>query len=197
MGPYINCWATLLMRRLAPVILMVLASSAQAAPHVDACLAQLPKTLIAAIPTNFPGYRAPHETDNLPEDVKFNKAHGGKGCLGVAIADFDGDGKKDYLLGVTAVTSQSGLAVIALARTKGWQFHQIKSWTEDVRFRQYVAALKPGTHTRTESLDTPLAEGELESMRCRHSGALVGMTESTGIVYCYMNARWPYVWVSD
>lgn len=193
--PSLRCKA-LLMRVLPTVIFLVAALSAKAAP-ADSCETQIPKALASAISGNFPGFRAPRETDNLQEDVKFDKSRGGKGCLGVAIADFDGDGKKDILLGLTALSGPTGLAVIALTRKSGWQFQQIKSWTEGARLRQYVSAVKPGNYLRTEAIDAPLEEGERGSMQCRYAGALVGATEATGIVYCYINSKWLYVWVSD
>jgi hypothetical protein len=50
----------------------------------------------------FDGYRLAQEKDNLPGDVKYAKDHAESACLGVATADFDGDGKADYLIALTA-----------------------------------------------------------------------------------------------
>jgi hypothetical protein len=192
-------WATSkCMQAAAAFLLIVVGTCAQAAQRADSCQAQIPKTLATAVAAAFAGYRTPLETDNLPEDIEYNRAHGGTGCLGVAVADFNGDHAKDYLLGLTAVEGDSGLAVIALSSKSGWRFHKIRSWVEDVRNRQYVAAVKPGKHDRTEALDgPPLDTGERVSMRCPRWGALVGATESTGVVYCYMDGQWPHVVVSD
>jgi len=185
------------MRIATCLFLIFVGACAQAAQVVDSCQRQIPETLSVAIEAAFPGYRTPLETDNSPDDVEYNKKHGGSGCLNVAVADFNGDHKQDYLLGLTAVNGPTGLAVIALSNKAGWKFQKIQSWTEDARIRQYVEAVKPGKHYRTQALDGPLNAGEKNSMRCSHWGAMVGMMESTGIVYCYQNGRWPYVWVSD
>lgn len=185
------------MRTGLAILLMAVGTFAQAAQRVDSCQAQIPKKLAAAVVATFPGYRAPLETDNLPEDVEYNRTHGDSGCMGVAVADFNGDRNKDYLLGLAAVKGASGLAVIALSTKTGWEFQKIRSWVEDARVRQYVTAVKPGKHERTEALDGPLDTGEKDSMRCPSWGALVGATESTGIVYCYIGGKWSYVWVSD
>jgi len=137
------------------------------------------------------------EYDNAPEDIKYSQSHGGNGCLGVATADFTGEGKKDYLIGLTARKGSKGLAVIAMPRKGGWNFRRISSWTEDARYRQYVDVVKPGRHDRAKAMTAPLAPGEKQSMECTNWGALVGAVEATGIVYCYDQGRWSHVWVSQ
>jgi hypothetical protein len=179
------------------VLLALCWTCASAQPHGDACQAQIPRTLSNALATAFPGYRTPLEYDNAPEDIKYSQSHGGNGCLGVATADFTGDGKKDYLIGLTAVKGSKGLAVIAMPRKGGWNFQRIISGTEDARFRQYVDVVEPGRHDRAKAVTAPLGPGEKQSMECANWGALVGAVEATGIVYCYDHGRWSHVWVSD
>lgn len=145
----------------------------------------------------FAGYRSPMATDNLAEDVEYDRENGGTGCLGVAVADFDGDHAKDYLLGLASLRGTSALSVVALSRGDTWYFQTIRSWVENNRSRLYVMAVKPGRHDRTASLSGPIDKGEKESMQCPNWGAQVGATESTGIVYCYIGGQWYYVWVSD
>ena len=173
------------------------AAQAGAGPRTDSCSKSVPQSLASAAKLAFPGYRMPREIDNLPEDIKYNRRHGGSGCLGVAAADLNGDSRRDYVLGLAAKTGAEGLAVIALSDKEGWKFQKIRSWTEDTRARMYVSTVKPGKHERTASRDGPLEVGERESIQCPRRGALVGATESTGIVYCYINNQWPYVWVSN
>jgi opacity protein-like surface antigen len=186
------------MRTAAAILAFVAAgASAQGAQQADACQAQIPNDLRAAVEASFPGYRTPLETDNLLEDVQYSRTHGGNGCLGVAVADFNGDRRKDFLLGLTALEGESGLGVLALATKNGWRFQEIRTFTEDARILQYVETVKPGKYERTEALDGPLDVGERDPLHCSHWGALVGRTESTGIVYCYVGGRLKYVWVSD
>jgi len=128
--------------------------------------------------------------------MKIDKSHGGTGCLGVGIADFTGDGKKDYVIGLTSVKGGKGLVVIALPKKGGWNFQKIISGAEDARYRQYVEAVKPGRYERPPELTAPLAPGEKASMDCENWGALVGAVQQTGIVYCYDHGKWSHGWVS-
>jgi hypothetical protein len=180
----------------AAVFWILLSGHANAQPRPDSCQAQIPRSLARALAAAFPGYRTPLETDNAPEDIKYNQAHGGTGCLGVGFADFTGEGKKDYLIGLSALKGSAGLTVVALPRKGGWTFQRIRSGAEDVRYRQYVDVVKPARYDRTEAVTAPLGPGEEQSMDCPHWGALVGTLKATGIVYCYKERRWLHVWVS-
>jgi hypothetical protein len=166
-------------------------------PRGDACQAQIPRSLERALAAAFPGYRTPLEFDNAPDDIQHNRSRGGNGCLGVAVADFTGEGKKDYVIGLTARTGSSGLAVIALPRKGGWNFRKITSFTEDARYLQYVDVVEPGRYERTTAVTAALGPGEKRSMDCPNWAAAVGTVESTRIVYCYDEGRWSHVWVSD
>src|SRR5690349_21051116 len=103
-----------LMRIGTGIALAVLSISANAQPRGDACQAQIPRSLSRALAAAFPGYRTPLEYDNAPEDMRANLSQGGTGCLGVAIGDFTGDNKKEYLIGLTSVKGVKGMVVIAL-----------------------------------------------------------------------------------
>ena len=185
------------MRVAAGIVLAILSIGANAQPRGDRCQAQIPGSLSKALAAAFPGYRTPLEFDNAPEDMKANLSQGGNGCLGVAIADFTGEGEKDYLLGLTSVKGVKGMVVIALPRKGGWNFQKITSWAEDTRYRQYVQVVTPGRYERTKGLSAPLAPGEKQSIDCPNWGALVGAVQQTGIVYCYDHGRWSHVWVLD
>jgi hypothetical protein len=174
-------------------ILIMLAGPIFAA---DSCEAQIPSSLKVALSKAFPKFRAPLATDNLAEDIEWDLKEGRKGCLGVAVADFDGDGTKDLLLGLTALRGSGALIVVALARGKNWKLETLNEWPEG-RSRLYVAADKPGVYRRTEALDGPLEPGEVNPLTCRHWVAIFGATESSGVAYCYNNHRWQHVWISD
>jgi len=162
----------------------------------DSCQVQIPASLKVALAKAFPKFRAPIATDNLAEDIEWDLKEGRNGCLGVAIADFDGDGARDLLLGLTALKGPGALIVVALARGKSWKLETLDEWSRD-RNRLYVAADKPGVYRRTEALDGPLEPGEIDPLRCLHSAAMFGATESSGVAYCYNNHRWQHVWISD
>jgi len=184
------------MRIIFLILLIVSICCVEVANAADSCTVQMPQKLIAKIETTFKGYRAPLENDNLSEDIIFDRKNGGNGCLGVATADFDGDGVKDFLIALTPLKGDTPIAVVALTRGDDWHFHTIRSWVEH-RNRLYTQAVPAGRYVRTESLEGAVAEGERESLECKYSGAQVGATESTGVLYCYVNGTWLYVWVSD
>jgi hypothetical protein len=162
----------------------------------DACEAKIPQSLERALTQRFPAYRLPLVTDNLAEDVQSSVKRGGNGCLLVAGGDFDGDGVKDFAVGLIPDKDSAPLVAVALARKGRWLVSTVKSWV-DGPMRLYMDAVPPGLHRRSEALDGPLEPTERQSLRCGHTGLIVGATESTGIVYCYVNGQWLYVWVSD
>jgi hypothetical protein len=179
------------------LFLAIVGMGASAQTRGDLCQALIPGSLSNALARAFPGYRTPLEFDNAPEDAKADLLKGGTGCLGVAIADFTGDGKRDYLIGLSLVKGVKGLAVIAMPKKGGWNFQKITTWAEDARYRQYVQAVKPGHYERVKGLTAPLAPGEKQSMDCPNWGAMVGAVQQTGIVYCYDHGQWSHVWVLD
>ena len=164
--------------------------------HVDSCQAQIPRSLSDALAKTFPGYRAPLEYDNAPDDIAKNRSDGGTGCLGVGIADFTGEGKKQYVLGLTALKGSGGLAVIALPRKGGWRFQKIHSGAEEARFRQFVDVVDPGRYDHSESTSAAPGPDERPFLDCSNSGAQVGTLGGSAWVYCYMDGRWFHVRMS-
>ena len=162
----------------------------------DACSSQLPISLKSALVLTFPNFRVPSVADNLPEDVQWNLRHHGSGCLGVAAADFDGNGTKDYVISLTALRGAGAAVVVALFRNDKWQLRQLSAWP-DGRSRLYVSAEEPGKYVRAEALDGPLGSGEVAHFTCRNAVAVFGGVESSGVAYCYKNGAWPHVWISD
>jgi len=185
-----------LMRIASAVPLVLACACAQAQPHPDSCQQQIPRSLADAADAAFPGYRTPLETDNAPDDIRNSLAHGGSACLGVAAGDFNGDGKKQYLLGLTARKGSAGLAVIALPHRGGWHFQKIPSGSEAARFQQYVRIGEPGKYSRSGSAAAPSRPGERAQLECRHAVALVGTIDAAGMAYCFEQGQWLHVLVS-
>jgi hypothetical protein len=160
----------------------------------DACEPLVPQTLRTQLLKAFDGYRLPRETDNLPEDIQYSEEHAQRRCLGVATADFDGDGTDDYVIALTALHGDGALIIVALARPNQWVLHKLDAWPYQ-RIRLYVSADPPGTYDRAG--DEPLEPGEVELLRCRHAVAVFGATESSGVAYCFADSRWTHVRLSD
>jgi hypothetical protein len=178
------------------VLVLILAGApCWATAAEDACRAQLPASLVSVLNHEFATARLPLVSDNLEEDIKFNKSRGGSGCLGVASGDFDGNGEKDFAVGLTPPKGPP-IVVVALANKGAWTLRAINSWVDN-RNRLYVDVAPPGRFKRTPAAEGPLRPSERKSMICAHEGVVVGATESTGIVYCLIKDTWFYVWVSD
>jgi hypothetical protein len=163
----------------------------------DACDDQIPATLQDLI-RQMQSVRAPEVLDNLGPDIESDIRAGGNGCLGVAVADFDGDGADDVLLRLTARVGQGAVIFVALTRLSGtWESAPL-SVREDGRSQLYVRAGPPGVYRRARSLDGSFAEGEVESFSCPHAVAIFGTIESSAVAYCYIErGRWQHVWMSD
>jgi len=181
------------MKSLVIVLAILVAHSAVAA---DACSSQLPRRLQVELAAAFPALRVPAAKDNLPEDVQYNLAHRGNGCLGVAAADFDGNGTKDYAVILTALHGTGWAVVVALSHKGKWQLRELDA-SQDGRATLYVSAEKAGKYVRTGALDGPLEPGELAQMTCRNPVAAYGGIESSEVVYCFKGGAWPHVWISD
>ncbi|HYA76609.1 MAG TPA: hypothetical protein VED83_06840 [Burkholderiaceae bacterium] len=181
------------MRSAAAVFFYAFTSLALAQGHADSCQAQIPRSLADALAKTFPGYRAPLEYDNAPEDASKNRTQGGSGCLGVGVGDFTGEGKKEYVIGLTALKGSGGLAVVALPRKGGWRFQKIRSGTEEARFRQFVEVVEPGHFERAKTRRAPLGTDEARALDCPNAGVRVGALDTTAIVYCFVAGRWQHV----
>jgi hypothetical protein len=162
----------------------------------DACNALVPSGLKAVLLSRFAGYRLPRESDNLPEDIKYNREHAGSGCLGVETADFDGDGRADYLVAMTSNDGRGAVVTVAMARGATWRIYKLDVWKDD-RLRLYVSSGPAGTYDDVGETDGPLEKGAEEHLTCSHPVAVFGATESTGVAYCFKNGNWKHVWISD
>ncbi len=183
-------------RSAAALLFYLCAGFGFAQGHADSCQAQIPRSLSDVLAKTFPGYRAPLEYDNAPDDIAKNRSESGTGCLGVGIADFTGEEKKQYVLGLTALKGSGGLAVIALPRKGGWHFQKIRSGSEDARFRQFVEVVEPGRYQRSKSDRAALGPDERPLLDCPNSGARVGILGVSSVVYCFIDGRWLHVRIS-
>jgi hypothetical protein len=167
-----------------------------AAQAEDACKALIPAALQAQLLKRFTEYRLPRETDNGAEDIQYARDHSQSACLGIATADFDGDGRLDYLIGLTAKNGDGALVLVALARGAGWKIHKLDVWKEG-RSRLYVSTEPAGTYDNVGDSDGPLEKGEVKKLVCPHEVAVFGTTEASGVAYCLVNSQWKHTWVSD
>lgn len=176
---------------------VVLASVGAKSVVTDACASRIPDALQAQLRSKFIGYQLPVAADNLAEDIAYNRAHGGDGCLGVASADFNGDRREDYAVLLHGEKAGHTLLIVATGQPHEWRTSRLRTWTGR-RSRLYVAVAAPGTYRRAESLDKPPAErGEVSLVRSVLPGIVTGHTESSGVYYFWRRNKWLHVWVVD
>ena len=182
------------MRIIAAAVLLLFVSPALA----DACDEQIPASLKEVISRAGPGFRTPEVPDNLGSDVEADLRLGGNGCLGVAVADFNGDGTDDVLMRLPAVVGQSAMIVVALAQPRATWWIEGLNAREDGRSQLYVKAGRPGIYRRAGSLEGTFKEHEVDSFDCPHAVAIFGTIESSAVAYCYIErGHWQHVWISD
>ncbi len=172
-----------------------MAAGTSAGVPADPCRRQIPPSLLDAVSNRYQNFRAPLGDDNSDDDVADDLAHGGSGCLGVATGDFLRRGHKAYALGLTSRTGPEGVVVVASFESGGWRLEQIYEIPN--RARLYVKTVSPGRYEATGEAEDPEAQGRPGEIVCPRSGIIVGATEATGSVYCFVSGKWQYVVVSD
>jgi hypothetical protein len=147
----------------------------------------------------YPSYRLPAESDNLAEDVRLNREHGGSGCLGVAPGRYRGGKSNDYALLLYSRSSDDKALLVIASGGSGsrWRLELLRDWGGG-RGVMYVASAKPGKYTRFGGLDAPPGElGELSEFVSALPGIVSGRVESSGVAYFFTANKWVHVWVSD
>ncbi len=172
------------MRRLV-LLVVVLGQGLRGGGNPNPCDRKVPPSLIMALKERFVGFRPGRLTDQTEDTTQFNRRAGGNGCVTVAEGDYDGDGKRDFVVLLTNPRSGAVRLVVALRRGSSWVIHELPNWCGPIS-RCYVETAKPGVFRRAESLDTPLASpDELDRIESRTESVLSGTIESNGIAHVY------------
>jgi len=162
----------------------------------DTCRSLMPPSLVIAAAKAFKGFRPPLATDNSADDIEWFVKQGGSGCFGAASADFNGDGRKDFILGLTSDSGNSGMVAAAFATVSGWELEKLADESNESRLRLFVGVGEPGTYELTEALDGP-GPDDTSPLKCPHAVAVFGAIEAWGVTYCYNNGEWRHVQTSD
>jgi hypothetical protein len=165
----------------------------------DACAAVVPDTLRVEISEQYPKFRLPRQSDYDAEDIKYNLANGGKGCLGVAHGAYYHEGAAtDYAINLTSAEGAHTVLIVAHAANSTWRLERVWDWGNAAARHLYVDTTAPGKYERTEALDGPVTEsGERESYTSKLQGIVAGTIESSGAAFFFDGNAWIHVWISD
>ncbi len=164
----------------------------------DSCAAAIPDGLRIAVARQFPGYRLPKESDNLPEDIQYNRDHEGGGCLGVAAGDFSGNGRGDFAF--LLMSKRDVWLTVAVRGSSSWQVEKVwNAGKPSLRTRLYVDKEPPGKYDdviQSES-DAAPEPGQVDSFTSKSDVVVTGTIESTEIAFFKGPKGWIHVWISD
>jgi len=80
----------------------------------DPCRTKIPDSITRLLMQRFSNYRLPLLTDSEDSAVEWNRDHGGNGCTLVGSADFNGDGRNDYAVGLAPNDRRAALVGVVL-----------------------------------------------------------------------------------
>ena len=164
----------------------------------EPCQSSIPLSLRTNLKAQFSNYRLPRLSDSLPEDIEYSRQHGGNGCLGVAVGDFDGNGAKDFGLILTRTAGRGVIVVVALSHDGKWQLEPVEK-SDGGPARLFIERAEPGEYVETEAGDdsVPAEPKAREKFRSSTDGLYFGWTESSARAYFRTDQGWVYVQVSD
>lgn len=164
----------------------------------DACLQVMPADLTRFIAAHYPDRLLPSAKQTEPEDLKYSVEHGGTGCLRLAAADVDGDGRKDYAALLVSRTNPTDTDFVVFHwTTKGWRANRLAHVQDAATSRFYVEYCPPGTYRMSEAIAEVTEPGERGSIVSKRPGFFFGALESAEVAYFFQHGRWVHVHVTD
>jgi hypothetical protein len=132
--------------------------------------------------------------------VRASIEKGEAGCLGIASADFDGNGYADYVILLPGRDREKGTMLVAALKEPDdeWIVYMLAEfvyprWDELVR-RLYVKPIPSGTYRRTSwATDRPLAYNELGEYESKLPGFEIAWIDQSYFSYFFARDKW--VWV--
>jgi len=162
----------------------------------DACLQQIPLSLVNSLKQLFPEYRIVSVSDYLNETIEKQKQYNyGNECLSLTIGDFDGNGEVDYVFLVTNGSRTEKLIAARSAKNDFWIIDKLLDFKNNSLGTSYVYTIPPGIYEdmgggREES-------GRVGLYSSNKEGILTGTIESSGTAYFFSEDRWIHLWLFD
>ena len=158
----------------------------------------MPAELKRFIARHYPDRLLPSAEQTEPADRRYSLEHGGTGCLRLAAADVDGDGRTDYAALLTSKTKPSDTYFVVFRHTaSGWRAHRLAHATDLPSSSFYVENCPPGTYRMSEAIDEVSEPGERIRIVSKRPGFLFGVFESADVAYFYQHEKWVHVHVTD
>jgi hypothetical protein len=174
---------------------LAFAPGAQAPVTADACVASVPVALRDVLAKRMPDVRLPLTTDSAAEDRKIAAAQG-NACLLVTTADFDGNGRADFVLVMPRFGAPGYRLVVALDSPRGFEVTNLASWNERMT-NLYVAPAKPGRYSHTEAYAYRPEPGSVEKLVSKRVGFWFGEVEGGADVYVLHEGHLTFVHAID
>jgi hypothetical protein len=164
----------------------------------DACSQLMPADLRRFIAAHYPDRLLPSAKQTEPEDLTYSVEHGGTGCLRLAVADVDGDGRNDYAALLVSRTKPTDTDFVVFRQTtNGWRAYRLAHAQDVATSRYYVEACPPGTYRMSEAIAEITEPGERSRIVSRRPGFFFSAFESADVAYFYQHGRWVHVHVTD
>jgi hypothetical protein len=183
------------------LLLLLAVLQAHSSVATDPCVQKLPPSLRTAFSKAFPGYRQVLVSDYDIDTVERERSyHAGSPCIAVEAADFNVDGRKDFVF-LALHPKKTVRAFVGLGFKRGWHVQQLWDLKSTYPSCCYANVLPPGSYENVYGTEpdpeSPPAPDELLALTATAQGAIVGATESTGVGFFLVNQRWVHIWLSD
>jgi hypothetical protein len=163
----------------------------------DACAALIPTQLKQLIASKYPDSLLPFADQTDSDSLKYSVEHGGTGCLRVASADVDGDGRLDFAALLTSRKHPDQTRLVAFRYTaRAWKAETLMEFSQSSA-QLYVERCEPGTFRMSKSIEEISEPGERAKIVSRRPGFWSGVLESADIAFFYQHGRWVHVRVTD
>jgi hypothetical protein len=177
------------------LFLAVVGFGAPQGTSTDACAAMVPAVLGQELAQRFHDARLPLTTDS-PSARRKVPGEGGSTCPLIARADFNGDGRSDFVLILPKKAAPGYRLIVAVDSPGGFKVNGLESSNAPV-VNLFVDVAKPGTYSHTDAYAFKPSPGAVENIANDCAGFWFGELEAAADVYFIKKGRWLRVHAVD